>query len=66
MLLHDFAQRLGVEEVLDEELHVKTRERGYEESAAISALVYNAILGGEHLSDLEVLRGDAGTQEPLQ
>jgi hypothetical protein len=49
VLLHDFAQRLGVEEVLDEELHVKTRERGYEESAAINALVYNAILGGEHL-----------------
>jgi hypothetical protein len=65
VLLHDFAQRLGVEEVLDEELHVKTRERGYEESAAISALVYNAILGGEHLSDLEVLRGDTGAQELL-
>ena len=35
VLLHDFAQRLGVEEVLDEELHVKTRERGYGESEAI-------------------------------
>jgi hypothetical protein len=29
----------------------------------MSALVYNVILGGEHLSDGEVLRGDAGTQE---
>ena len=56
---------LGVEEVLDEELHVKTRERGYEESEAIRGLVYNVILGGEHLSDLEVLRGDPGTQELL-
>jgi hypothetical protein len=65
VLLQDFAQRLGVDAVLDEELQVKTRERGYEESAAISALVYNVILGGEHLSDLEVLRGDAGTQELL-
>ena len=35
VLLHDFAQRLGVEEVLDEELHVKTRERGYGEGQAI-------------------------------
>ena len=65
VLVHDFAQRLGVAEVLDEELHVKTRERGYEESEAIRGLVYNVILGGEHLSDLEVLRGDPGTQELL-
>ena len=28
VLLHDFAQRLGVEGMLAEELHVKTRERG--------------------------------------
>jgi hypothetical protein len=27
--------------------------------------VYNLVLGGEHLSDLAVLRGDAGTQELL-
>ena len=32
---------------------------------AIGGLVYNLILGGEHLSDLEVLRGDPGTQELL-
>jgi hypothetical protein len=66
VLLHDFAQRLGVAQVLDEELHVKVRERGYEEGQAISGLVYNLILGGEHLSDLEVLRGDPGTQELLE
>ena len=65
VLLHDFAQRLGVEELLEEELHVKTRERGYGESEAMKGLVYNVILGGEHLSDLEVLRGDPGTQELL-
>jgi hypothetical protein len=65
VLLHDFAQRLGVGEVLEEELHIKTRERGYGESEAIKGLVYNMILGGEHLSDLEVLCGDPGTQELL-
>jgi Transposase DDE domain group 1 len=65
VLLHDFAQRLGIAELLDEELHVKTRARGYEESQAVGGLIYNLILGGEHLSDLEVLRGDAGTQELL-
>jgi Transposase DDE domain group 1 len=65
VLLHDFAQRLGVEQLLEEELSVKTRERGYGEGQAISGLVYNLILGGEHLSDLDVLRGDPGTQELL-
>lgn len=63
VLLHDFARRLGVEQVVEEELHVKRRERGYGESEAMRGLVYNVILGGEHLSDLEVLRGDPGTQE---
>ena len=63
VLLQDFAQRLGVERVLDEELQVKTRERGYREGQASRGLIYNLILGGSHLSDLEVLRGDPGTQE---
>jgi hypothetical protein len=65
VLLHDFAQRLGVERVLDEELRVKARARGYSEGRAIGGLVYNTILGGTCLSDLEVLRGDGGTQELL-
>jgi hypothetical protein len=65
VLLHDFAQRLGVEGLLEEELRVKTRERGYGEGPAIGSLVYNLVLGGEHLSDLDVLRGDGGTQELL-
>ena len=66
VLLQDFAQRLGVEQVLDEELRVKVRERGYSEGQAIGGLVYNLILGGAHLSDLAVLRGDPGTQELLE
>ena len=65
VLLQDFAHRLGVERVLDEELQVKVRERGYSEGQGISGLVYNLILGGTHLSDLDVLRGDPGTQELL-
>src|SRR4029450_14139536 len=66
VMLQDFARRLGVERVLDEELWVKVRERGYSEGQAIGGLVYNLILGGSHLSDLEVLRGDPGTQELLE
>ena len=41
VLLHDFAQRLGVARLLDEELRVKTRERGYGEGQAIEGLIYN-------------------------
>jgi Transposase DDE domain group 1 len=66
VLVQDFAQRLGVERVLDEELRVKVRERGYSEGQAIRGLIYNLILGGTHLSDLEVLRGDPGTQELME
>jgi len=66
VLLHDFAQRLGVAGVLDEELQVKVRERGYGEGQAIGGLIYNLVLGGEHLSDLDVLRGDRGTQELVE
>jgi hypothetical protein len=66
VLLHDFAQRLGVAGVLDDELQVKVRERGYGEGQAIGGLIYNLVLGGEHLSDLDVLRGDRGTQELVE
>jgi hypothetical protein len=65
VLRQDFAQRLGVAKIRDEELQVKPRARGYAESEAISGRLYNMILGGEPLSDLEVLRGDPGTQELL-
>jgi hypothetical protein len=64
-LVHELATRLGVEQIGDEELQVKQRERGYTEGQAIGALLHNLLLGGECLSDLEVLRGDPGTQELL-
>ena len=65
VLLHDFAQRVGIAELRDEELHVKTRARGDEESQAVGGLIDTLILGGAHLSELAGLRGDAGTQEVL-
>jgi Transposase DDE domain group 1 len=63
VLVHELAERLGVERIVDEELQVKQRERGYSEGQAIGALIHNLLLGGECLRDLEVLRGDPGTQE---
>jgi Transposase DDE domain group 1 len=65
VLRQDFARRLGVERVLDAELQGKVRQRGYGAGQAISGVVYKLILGGAHLSDLDVLRGDPGTQELL-
>jgi hypothetical protein len=65
VLVHELARQVGIEQIVDEELHVKQRERGYRESQAIGGLVYNLLLGGDCLSDLEVLRGDPGTQELL-
>lgn len=64
-LLQGFIEQLGVADVLDSELKVKQRERGYRESESVLGLVHNLVLGGACLSDLEVLRGDPGTQQLL-
>jgi len=64
-LLNDFAQQLGVAQILDAELHVKQRERGYRESEAVLSLGHNLISGGSCLLDLNVLRGDVGTRQLL-
>jgi hypothetical protein len=65
VLLRDFADRLGVAELLDEEIHVKQRERGHRESEAVLSLSHNLIAGGQCLLDLNVLRGDSGTPQVL-
>src|SRR3990172_7580416 len=65
VLLHEFAEKLGVTDILDEELRVKQRERGYRESALVMGLVNNLVVGGDCLLDLEMLRGDQGTQALL-
>lgn len=65
VMLREFADRLGVAAQLDEHLHVKERERGYTESESLLSLVWSQILGGSCLSDLDVLRGDVGTQALL-
>jgi hypothetical protein len=64
-LLDDFAKQLGVAQILDEELHVKQRERGYREGDAVLSLSHNLIIGGSCLLDLDVLRGDVGTRQLL-
>jgi len=63
--LQDFMTRLGLPPLLDRALCLKQRERGYAESEALLALVWNLILGGDCLRDLNALRGDAGLGELL-
>jgi hypothetical protein len=64
--VHEFAPQLQVAKTLDEQLQVKSRQRGYSQAQAVLALVYNVVSGGTCWSDLEVLRGDAGTQQLLE
>jgi hypothetical protein len=63
LLVKDFADELGVRELLNQELQVKQRQRGYNEADAVLGLVYNTVIGGDCLLDLEVLRGDPGTKK---
>jgi hypothetical protein len=65
VLMRDFICRIGLPELIDAELNVKDRERGYPESENVLSLCWNSILGGNCLSDLNVLRGDAGLPELL-
>ena len=65
VLLRELSERLGVASLLDTQLHVKERERGYSEAESILSLCWNLILGGDCLSDLDVLRGDPGTRQLL-
>ena len=60
VLLRDFIARLGVPQLLDEQIQVKARERGYPEAENILSLCWNSLLGGDCLLDLNVLRGDPG------
>jgi hypothetical protein len=65
VLLQDFVERIRLRELIDSQLRLKERERGYPESENVLALCWNLILGGSSMRDLNVLRGDAGLSELL-
>lgn len=62
-LLQDFVERIELPQLIDRQLCLKDRERGYPESESLLALCWNLILGGDSLRDLDVLRGDGGLIE---
>src|SRR5262249_26916608 len=55
-----FVGQLGLPQLIDAEIRVKKRERGYPESENMWGLGWNSILGGDGGSDLNVLRAAAG------
>ena len=65
VLMRDFIEKLDLLNLIDEQVVVKKRERGYRESENILSLCWSAITGGSNLRDLDVLRGDEGISELL-
>jgi len=63
-LIADLATKLGILEGL-ERCTVKKRRRGVPAPDFVMSLVYNFLVGGSHLSDLEELRGEPTTREHL-
>lgn len=64
-LFYAMAEALGIPKILDTQVKVKKRERGYPESEHILALAANAFLGGDYLDDLEALREDGAIQKAI-
>jgi hypothetical protein len=64
-LFYAMAEALEIPTILDEQIHVKERERGYPESEHILALAANAFIGGDFMDDLEALREDVAIQKAI-
>jgi hypothetical protein len=60
-LLMTFAHDIGLEKKLERLFsHLKLRERGYQISTKMLSFIEMIIKGGDHLSDIDVLRADPG------
>jgi len=64
-LFYAMAEALEIPRILDEQIRVKERERGYPESEHILALGANAFIGGDFMEDLEALREDVAIQKAI-
>ena len=56
---------LGLPAVIQEHVHIKERERGYDEATYVESLVVLNAVGGECVEDLERLREDAALSKLL-
>ena len=56
---------LGLPASIERHVHIKQRERGYEEATMVESFVVLNALGGECLEDFTHLREDGGLKEML-
>jgi hypothetical protein len=66
LLLEELIHRIDAAQILDENLRLKKRNRGYSESEFILSLVYALLDGASCLDDIQRLRDDKQTQDLLQ
>lgn len=66
LLIEELAHKLELAAILDRNLTLKERQRGYTESEHILALAYSMLEGASCLDDIERLRKDKQTQRILQ
>ena len=64
-IVHGLVERLGVASVIDDRVCVLRRHKWYTESDYALTLTYNMLSGGDTLSDVNRLRGDAGLHRLL-
>ena len=56
---------LGLPGSVQREVHIKARQRGYDEATFVESFVVLQAVGGECLDDFDRLRGDPGLAELL-
>jgi len=64
-LMQSVVEAVGLAEAIDEDLHLLRRHLPYHESDHVLALVYNILVGGRCLEDLELRRSDEGFLDAL-
>ena len=57
-VMHLMCQRTGLVEQIDKRLHLLKRHLPYSESDHVLNIAFNALCGGTHMEDLELLQND--------
>jgi hypothetical protein len=63
--MHDLVRRVGLPEMIDQQLGILKRARPYRDSDHILNIAYNVLCGGHVLDDIEVRRNDAAFLDML-
>lgn len=63
-LVHELFHQMKLPKLIRK--HLRLKESGWEESELIELLISLAVMGGDHLSDLEILRSDKALQKLIR